>query len=65
MLLFGWTVPGDAPTAGPGTIRLTITAPDEGTALVEISRVGSPAPLHTVVHGPGEGIVEVEVEPGT
>jgi hypothetical protein len=70
MLLFGWTVPGGAPggapNPGPGTIRLTFTAPDEGTALIEISRAASPAPQHTVVHGPGDDdSVDIEVQPGT
>lgn len=59
-------VAAGAPNGNSGTIRLTITAPAEGTALIEIRRVDSPAPLHTVVHGPeDEDIMEVEVEAGT
>ena len=55
-----------APANGPGTMRLVIAAPSEGTALIEISRVDAAAPMRTVVHRPqDEDIRDVELAPGT
>lgn len=66
-MVLGW--PGasvDAQTGGTGTIRLTIVAPDPGTALVEITRVDAPAPARAVVHGPGDNdVVAVTIPAGT
>jgi hypothetical protein len=56
-----------APTkARPGIIELTITAPVEGTALVEVERVDASAPRRAVVHELGDDyIARVEVPSGT
>jgi Fibronectin type III domain len=61
-------IPGVASgaTQGSGTVELSITGPEEGTALIEISRVEASTPLRTVVKAPGEDATEeVELAPGT
>ncbi|MCA1708869.1 MAG: fibronectin type III domain-containing protein, partial [Actinobacteria bacterium] len=55
-----------APNDGPGTIRLQITAPSGGTALIEVTRVDAPAPVRTVMQSPVDNNSrDVTIESGT
>ncbi len=52
------------PADGPGTLALTVDAPDGATAMIEVRPVGGDDPAAVVVHESGDPTHEVELEPG-